>query len=139
MSQSDIPVIIPGIVRIENGPVLLGGQCVDCRHRFFPKPALCPDCFGDVEQAELGSRGRVYSFTVVRTKPPLGLPRPYAVGYVDLEESLLRVFALFDPDQIDLLQIGRKVSLACGPLGVDSSGNNRLRPYFTIHADDENQ
>jgi uncharacterized OB-fold protein len=142
MSQSDMPVIVPGIVRFKSGPsagsVLLGGVCVDCKHRYFPQPIICPDCFGKVEQTELGSRGIIYSYTVVRTKPPLGLPRPYAVGYIDLEDSMLRVFSLFDPGQIDLLQIGRTVRLACGPLGEDGRGNTRVRPYFTIIDGGEN-
>ena len=81
---------------------------------------------------ELGSRGRIYSFTVVRTKPPLGLPRPYAVGYVDLDGSGLRIFSLLDPAQVERFRIGAPVRLAARPLGEDGHGNPRLRPYFTI-------
>jgi uncharacterized OB-fold protein len=142
MTIFEITPIAPGIVRIGTGPgaepVLLGGLCTGCNRQFFPQPEMCPDCYGSVEEIELGSCGRIYSYTVVRTKPPLGLPRPYAIGYVDLEGSMLRVFSLFNPDQIGQLQIGRMVQLAYGPLGEDGHGNPSRRPFFTIPGEVEN-
>lgn len=136
MDEQNIPMFAPGIIRADggtsNGPVLLGGICSGCRHRFFPRPAICPDCFNSVEEVKLGSCGRIYSFTVVRTKPPLGLPRPYAVGYVDLEGSGLRIFSLLDPAQVECFRIGALVRLAVCPLGQDGHGNSRLRPYFSM-------
>ena len=71
---------------------------------------------------------------MVRTKPPLGLPQPYGVGYVDLEGespgSGLRVFCLFDPDGMDQLKIGSEVTLRVAPMGHDGRGGARLRPFF---------
>lgn len=136
MNEQDIPPFATGIFRAGggslNGPVLLGGLCSGCRRQFFPRPAICPDCLGAVEEVELGSRGRVYSFTVVRTKPPLGLPQPYAVGYVDLNDCKLRIFTLLDPANVERFRIGAPVRLAACPLGDDGHGNPRLRPYFTL-------
>jgi hypothetical protein len=53
------------------------------------------------------------------------------VGYIDLQESGLRIFCLLDPDAIDALRIGLPVSLKVAPLGRGVDGSPRLRPYFT--------
>jgi uncharacterized OB-fold protein len=62
------------------------------------------------------------------------LPRPYSVGYVDLDEDMigagLRIFCLFDPGSMDQLRIGAKVILQAAPLGHDVRGEVCLRPFF---------
>ncbi len=132
---SDIPLIAPGIVRMPKrpgeSPQLLGGYCPACKAYLFPKPPMCPDCFGEVDEADLGSDAIIYSFTVIHTKPPLGLPQPYAVGYVDMRKTGLRLFCLLDPDRIGDLRIGGAVKLSVAHLGHDGHGEPRLRPYFT--------
>jgi len=132
---SQLPPVAPGIFgrTAEGGPFeLIGGACASCGGRFFPRPARCPACLAPVEAAGLGSRGTLYSFTSVRVRPPLGLPQPYGVGYVDLEGSGLRVFTLLDPERLEDFEIGAPVRLAVGPLGHDGSGNACLRPFFTL-------
>lgn len=140
MEQAQLPPVAAGLFRCgvaDDAPMLLGGECEPCSRRFFPCPPLCPACLGEVRECALGSRGRLYSYTVVRVKPPLGLPQPYGVAYVDLPDSGLRVFALLDPDAIDRFEIGQEVQLAVAALGHDSDGNPCLRPYFThVEADD---
>ena len=98
---------------------LLGGYCPSCQACYYPRPQYCPSCLGDVDLRPVGRRGRIHSFTVVRTKPPLGLPQPYSVGYVDLEESGLRVFALLDPERIEDLSLGARVHLIVRAIGHD--------------------
>jgi uncharacterized OB-fold protein len=133
---STMPPVVPGIFNLppydQTPPTLLGGYCRECDRHYFPRPKFCPHCLGQTCQADVGSSGTIYSYTIVRTKPPLGLPCPYSVVYVDLAESDLRVFGLFDPAAIDLLRIGLDVQLAVGPLGHDSHGQPCLRPYFKI-------
>jgi uncharacterized OB-fold protein len=90
---------------------------------------------GLVEEADLGMEGTLYSFTVIRTKPPLGLPQPYGVGYIDLKGKALRVFCLLDATAADQLRIGLPMRLAVAPLGLDVRGRPCLRPYFTIQED----
>jgi uncharacterized OB-fold protein len=130
------PPFAPGVYTFgegkETSPALLGGKCVQCAKTFFPKPRYCPKCLGQTEESIIGSRGTLYSLAIVRTKPPLGLPQPYAVAYVDMERNGLRIFCLLDPQQIDAFQIGSKVKLALGQLGHDGRGEPRLRPYFTL-------
>jgi uncharacterized OB-fold protein len=132
---NDIPPMMPGVFTPppydQNPPRLIGGFCRECRHFYFPRPHYCPHCLGTVEETALNSEGTIHSFTVVRTKPPLGLPQPYSVGYVDLAESGLRIFCLLDPMAIDRLRIGLPVRLAVSPLGHDGRGTPCLRPYFT--------
>ena len=126
----------------EEPPMLLGGYCNHCNAHYFPKPRYCPRCLEPPDLKEIGNAGIIHSLTVVRTKPPLGLPQPYSVGYVDLEKesagSGLRVFCLFDPESVDRLKIGQKVVLRVGPLGHDGRGETRLRPYFKpVHENEE--
>ena len=134
-NSNDILPVAPGIFTLppydNNPPTLLGGYCKECNKRYFPRPKYCPNCLGLVKETEVGSTGTIYSYTVVRIKPPLGFPSPYSVVYVDLYESGLRVFCLFDPEAIDQLRIGLKVKLAVKPLGDNGQGEPRLRPCFT--------
>lgn len=133
---ADIPPMAPGIFTLppydQGLPQLLGGLCPDCDKYYFPRPKYCPCCLGAVDETSLGSEGTIYSYTVVRTKPPLGLPQPYSVGYVDVVPSGLRVFCLLDPAAIKQLRVGLLVRLSVGPLGHDGRGEPRLRPYFTL-------
>jgi uncharacterized OB-fold protein len=131
---ADLPQFAPGIVKIrnkKNRPALLGGQCPTCGKRYYPRPHMCPECLKDIDECEIGSGGVIYSFTVVRTKPPLGLPEPYGVAYVDLDESALRVFGLLDPQALDQFTIGKRVRLEVGKIGLNLQGEPCLRPYFT--------
>ncbi|MFH1138019.1 MAG: OB-fold domain-containing protein [Pseudomonadota bacterium] len=138
--ESEKPGLTPsGLVRLVEDPdaaegkkwTLLGGLCPDCQKEYYPRPRFCPRCLKETVSADLGDRGTVYSYTVVRIKPPLGLPQPYGLGLVDLAGKNLRVFGLLDPAAVDSLFIGRPVRLAVAPLGRDRQGTPCLRPYFT--------
>ena len=134
-TTNDIPPVATGIFTLppyeELPPTLLGGFCPDCTQHYFPHPKYCPVCLGPTEEVELGSEGTIYSYTVIRRRPPLGLPNPYSVGYIDLAKSNLRIFCLLDPEAVDQLRVGIAVRLAVGPLGHDGHGSPCLRPYFT--------
>lgn len=114
-----------------NAPELLGGFCNVCNRYFFPRSLFCPYCLGNLDEVCIGNEGSIYSYTIVRIKPPFGLPSPYSVGYIDLKRINLRIFCLLDPTQINLLQINMSVILVVAPFGCDENGNSRLRPYFT--------
>lgn len=116
-----------------SAPHLIGGRCDLCGKLCFPWTQSCRHCHAELTRVNLGSRGRVHSATLVRTKPPLGLPRPYGLAYIDLEDAPLRVLMLLDAnDQRDdqPLSIGRRVQLAVAEMGVDASGERCLRPFF---------
>ncbi|MCP4722285.1 MAG: hypothetical protein GY860_22725 [Desulfobacteraceae bacterium] len=122
-----------------NPPSLLGGFCSNCNNYFFPEPGYCPQCLGEIRNSPIGNKGIIYSFTVVRTPPLFGLPSPYGVGYIDLMETGLRVFGMFDPKEIGRLKIGAKVVLSVQSLGRDREGSPRLRPCFILEPDNLNQ
>lgn len=113
---------------------LLGGRCDACDDYSFPKSEYCHHCHAGTRMISLGTDGVIYSFTVVRTKPPLGLPQPYAVAYIDLKDVPLRVFCLLDPEQTGDAVIGASVRLSVGPLGVNNAGQDCLRPFFQLLA-----
>ena len=134
-TEAKHPQLAPkGIARDKGGenPVLLGGRCAPCDRVFFPRPQFCPHCLEPVGESELKGEGEVYSYTAVKARPPLGLPQPYALGYIDLTESGLRVFALLDPADLDGLALGAKVALTIGPMGKDAKGEPCLRPFFRL-------
>ncbi len=131
-----LPPVEKGIFTLPDAdgspPSLLGGHCAACDRHSFPREPHCSRCLGEVEEATLGGRGTVYSLTVVRTKPPLGLPQPYSVGFIDLADCGLRIFCLLDPDRIADTRIGSPVRLTIRPLGHDGEGRACLRPCFTL-------
>ena len=125
-----LPPFAAGIFTGQGATIrLLGSRCSG--QVLFPRVALCPDDGHQAEPIELPAHGTLYSFTVVRMKPPCGLPAPYAVGYVDLAGIDLRLFTLLDPAAIDALRMGMALTLSSGPLGVDLAGAPCIRPYFT--------
>ncbi len=115
---------------LDNGFGLIGTYCESCKKYYFPGIERCANCLGYAIQTMLGSRGVIYSFTVVRTKPPFGLPQPYAVAHIDLDGVPLRIFGLLDPRQVGEFRIGASVCLAVGPMGISVAAQSCLRPFF---------
>lgn len=120
-------------------PGLVGGYCEPCQSYLYPRPEFCPTCQQSVQRRLLGGSGRIYSYTVVRTRAPYQLPEPYAVGYIDLDASGLRVFGLFHPQATERLRIAMPVALSVMSLGVDNEGRPCLRPVFSPLATDPAQ
>ena len=115
-------------------PQLIGSRCRDCGVLAYPQVDECCGCGGPTTRVGIGSTGTIYSFTAVRVKPPLGLPSPYWIGYVDLDEVPLRVLGLLDVARSDY-RIGQPVELRVGQLGVGADGLPCRRPYFAARAD----
>jgi uncharacterized OB-fold protein len=135
VKSSTIPPVNPGTFSVPDDgtlPELLGGYCPSCGTHRYPRPRCCPSCLGELEIRTVGRRGRIYSFTVVRTKPPMGLPEPYSVGLIDLDETGLRVFGLLEPERMEDLCLGARVHLTVRALGHDGRGETRLRPCFAL-------
>ena len=123
--------VLDGIFETEPFPTLLGGYCAPCGRKFFPSRPVCPVCLTPMDKVRLSGEGTIYSFTVVRTKPPFGLPQPYAVAYIDLKEEKLRVFGLLDAGRIDWYKVGAEVSLSVAAIGCDRNGLPCLRYFFS--------
>ncbi|ATE61232.1 Zn-ribbon domain-containing OB-fold protein [Thauera sinica] len=125
--------LVPGLVEALDGAGrygLMGSRCPDCGAWAFPALERCPRCQGRQAPTRVGTAGSLYTYTVVRTRAPFGLPEPYAVGYVDLDESGLRVFGLIDPAATDGLEVGQRMEIGLRSIGVDRHGRPCLRPLF---------
>ena len=133
----DIPPVQANVFRLrdDGDAVLLGARCATCGRRDFPYAALCTRCGGDNGLVDIGSRGVVYSHTTVRAKPPFGLPNPYSVAFIDLEDAPLRIFSLLDPQAVGSFAIGQPVVLGVAAIGDDGRGQPCLRPYFKALSD----
>lgn len=62
--------------------------CAACGHRFLPPGPCCPRCWSTRLEAQAASgRGRVFSFAVYRRTYHPGMPAPYVVALVELDEG----------------------------------------------------
>ncbi len=94
---------------------LLANQCKSCGKTYFPKVAVCPDCLKeDLQEKKLSTRGKLYTYTVVRVPSP-GFKVPYAFGYVDLPEGV-RVCSQITPADPQQLKVGMDMDLSLGPV-----------------------
>ena len=107
-------------------PLLIGSRCNQCREVYFPKrdAGRCPHCQStDLSDLTLGTRGKVYSYTVVMQRPPIYYQAevPYALGFVELPDGV-RVETLFTDVDPEKLHIGMEVELVIGKLHGEEDG-----------------
>lgn len=111
---------------------LLGTRCAACASVFFPREdAHCrnPGCAGgDLEEVPLSPRGRIWSYTDSRYRPPSPyvsdpeLPwEPYALIAVELESERIVVLGQAVPGiTVADLAVGMEVEVVPGVLGEDA-------------------
>lgn len=128
--DTDTPLVYDNI--LTDGPELhlQGGYCSSCDSYHFPAQEKCSECLGEVEYVDIGKSGNIYSVTTIRTRAPLGLPSPYSVAYVDLDEVPLRIFSLMAPNEAGQYHIGQAVELHVAPIGRNNNNEICIRPYF---------
>jgi uncharacterized OB-fold protein len=106
---------------------LLGGRCPRCGTYSFPAAHLgCPNpACGEteVEEVELSTRGRVWSYTENMYKPPAPYVaadpfQPYSIAAVELDEERMVVLGQVVPDAPPL-HIGMAMELVLGTLFED--------------------
>lgn len=124
-------LIAPHLLRLDGTrPVLLGSRCRACGELYFPAARGCTRCCGtQLEAVDLGSRGRLWSWTVQGfcPKPPYDGTtneadfRPYGVGYVELADGIKveSRLTLADPAR---LRIGMAMELTLEPYREDTDG-----------------
>ena len=62
--------------------------CADCGHLFLPPGPCCPRCWSRrLASQDVSGRGSVFSFAVYRRTYHPGMPAPYVVALVELEEG----------------------------------------------------
>lgn len=94
---------------------LLGSKCKNCGEVSIGSNDVCLNCGGDqIESIELSSEGELWTYTIVRHKPPgeyLGPDPfvPFALGLVELSDGV-RIMAPIEGDP-DSLEIGSLLRL----------------------------
>ena len=102
--------------------VLLVGKCNDCNEYHFYPRLICPHCNSDnTEWAPAKGTGVIYSFSTMQR----GVPIPYTIAYVTLDEGVSMMANIVDCDP-DTLNIGDKVKLV-----FKSAEDGTAVPMFT--------
>ena len=97
---------------------LIGSRCRSCGETFFPRRLCCRNCSSEeMEEVLLSPTGRLYSFTIVRVKPPHFIGEiPYLVGTVELPEGE-RIKTLLSGCRQEELKIGMEMELVIESVG----------------------
>jgi len=110
-----------------DGPRLLGSRCASCAMLYFPKAISCrnPACRDKaVSDAQLRSRGTLFSYTIQHYRPPPLFRdddwKPYAIGVVELGEGL-QVMGILDGVELGSVVIGMPLRLVTRRLYSDAA------------------
>ncbi|MGW4911383.1 Zn-ribbon domain-containing OB-fold protein [Streptomyces sp. NPDC004270] len=132
MSRTRTPAVEGWFTGEGDGFRLLGTRCAACASVFFPpEDAHCrnPGCVGGaLEEVALSRRGRIWSYTDSRYRPPSPyvsdpeLPwEPYALIAVELESERIVVLGQAVPGiTVADLAVGMEVEVVPGVLGEDA-------------------
>ncbi|MBU9477683.1 Zn-ribbon domain-containing OB-fold protein [Burkholderia multivorans] len=102
---------------------LLVKKCNDCGEFHFYPRSICPFCFSDkTDWSTSSGRGTIYSFSVMRR----GVPVPYAIAYVELNEGPKIVTNIVNAD-FDKIEVGQPVRVVFQP-----SDSGQLVPMFEL-------
>jgi len=117
MPDSDSPVSVdPNRLKITSDDssegTLVGFRCNECSTTVFGPAVFCQSCTStDLEAVDLGAKGTLFSYTIVRI-PPAGWPGdvPYVLGQVELPQGPQVLAEVVDCEHDDL-KIGMAVEL----------------------------
>jgi len=113
----------------ENGKGrLLANRCNRCGITFFPKRDFCIQCFKDdtIKDVRLSRKGKLHTFSVVYRNTP-DFSTPYIIGYVDLKEDGVRIFAPLTDCDPENLHIGMDMELTIGTRNKKASDEDDKR------------
>jgi uncharacterized OB-fold protein len=86
--------------------------CVGCSMWVTPLAAECPDCDGALEYRPVSGRGTVFTYTVNHQPFNPGVPVPYVIAIVELEEQDdLRIATNIVDCEPDSVRIGLPVEV----------------------------
>lgn len=113
---------------------LVGSRCRDCGEVALGKASSCQHCAGEtMEEIALGQYGKLWTYTVVRSRPPGDYKGPdpfvpFGEGLVELPEGI-RVKAPLGVE-IDKLRIGMDLRFVPCKLYEDGDGNEIIAFRF---------
>ena len=105
---------------------LAGSRCAECGEVQLGPVVICPACGADqLESTSLSRNGRLWTYTVVRNRPPGDFrgPEPFVpmpVGLVELEDGVRVMSPLAAAE--DELHIGMSMRLCVSAFYVDDDG-----------------
>lgn len=121
----------PNRLKITDGArregILVGFRCQECGTNVFGQATFCQSCTSsDLEPADLGRKGVLYSYTIVRI-PPAGWPGqvPYVLGQVELPSGPQVLAEVIDCEH-GKLRIGLAVELAVQAVSAEGGGPAKL-------------
>ncbi|MFF3877017.1 Zn-ribbon domain-containing OB-fold protein [Streptomyces sp. NPDC001978] len=132
MSRTRTPAVVGWFTGEAGDFRLLGTRCAACSAVFFPREDVdCrnPECpGGDLDEVALSRRGRIWSYTDCRYRPPSPyvsdpeLPwEPYALIAVELESERIVVLGQAVPGiTVTDLAVGMAVEVVPGVLHEDT-------------------
>jgi uncharacterized protein len=106
MNQERIPIregLLSGPLTALHQVSLMGTHCTDCAETTLGTNSVCPNCGGRALQSgPLSLQGTLYTYTIVRHRPPGDYKgpqpfQPFALGLVELSQGL-RVMAPIEGD-----------------------------------------
>ena len=134
-AKGQVPIAPDLFAWLDDGAHLVGSKCLECGEVRFPANSFCPQCCKETtENIPLSQRGRLYSFTVQRFKPPPPYRgpepfEPYGVGMVELPEGL-RVTSLLAESDPARLRVGMELELVVSKFFEDEEGREVLAYRF---------
>ena len=115
---------------------LLGSKCEHCGEVSIGTNSVCLNCGGDqIEKIELSADGELWTYTIIRHKPPgeyLGPEpfEPYALGLVELTDGV-RIMAPLE-GTVDSFEIGSRLQLVPWILQSSDGRTYRAFRYSTV-------
>lgn len=115
---------------------LIGSKCKNCSEISFGKRQTCSNCGGEnLEEIPLTRKGKLWTYTVIRHKPPGDYKGPdpfipFGLGLVEIPEGI----RVLSPIQCDLerINVGMELEMEVYPLYTDENKNEvmafRFRP-----------
>jgi len=105
---------------------LIGFKCNECEASVFGPAIFCQQCTStDLKAVDLGNKGILFSFTIVRI-PPAGWPGeiPYVLGQVELPSGPQVLAEVINCEHEDL-KIGMGVELVLKSVPAENGGPDK--------------
>ena len=129
-SQATPVSVDPNRLKITNDAAtegtLIGFRCNECETTVFGPAVFCQQCTStDLEAVELGVKGTLFSYTIVRI-PPAGWPGdvPYVLGQVELPQGP-QVLAEVIGCEHDARKIGMTVKMTLQAVPAENGGPDK--------------
>jgi uncharacterized OB-fold protein len=112
----------------------MGSQCRDCSEISLGERQTCSNCGGgNLTEVPLSRRGKLWTYTVIRHKPPGDYKGPdpfvpFGLGLVELPEGI----RVLSPIRCDLerMKVGMELEMEVHPLYTDENQNEVMAFRF---------